>query len=59
MTVLCPGQVMGYRGMVGPSAIAMGWLVVEQDQALTARDTRESLVAGQRAYTAYLAQLGV
>jgi inosose dehydratase len=36
-----------------------GWLVVEQDQALTARDTRESLVAGQRANTAYLAQLGV
>ena len=36
-----------------------GWLVVEQDQVLTARDTRESLVAGQRANRAHLAQLGV
>lgn len=36
-----------------------GWLVVEQDQVLTTRDTRESLVAGQRANRAYLAQLGL
>ena len=36
-----------------------GWLVVEQDQFLTARDTRESLVAGQRANREYLARLGV
>jgi sugar phosphate isomerase/epimerase len=36
-----------------------GWLVVEQDQVLTASDTRESLVAGQRANRTYLAALGV
>jgi inosose dehydratase len=36
-----------------------GWLVVEQDQSLTVRDTRESLVAGQRANREYLARLGL
>jgi inosose dehydratase len=36
-----------------------GWLVVEQDQWLTAADTRESLVAGQRANRQYLARLGL
>jgi inosose dehydratase len=36
-----------------------GWLVVEQDQSLTPRDTRESLVAGQRANREYLARLGI
>ena len=36
-----------------------GWLVVEQDQSLTTRDTRESLVAGQRANREYLERLGV
>jgi inosose dehydratase len=36
-----------------------GWLVVEQDQVLTARDTRESLVAGQLANRDHLAALGV
>lgn len=36
-----------------------GWLVVEQDQLLTAADTRESLVAGQRANREYLARLGL
>jgi inosose dehydratase len=35
-----------------------GWLVIEHDQVLTARDTRESLVAGQRANRDYLAALG-
>jgi inosose dehydratase len=36
-----------------------GWFVVEQDQVLTARDTRDSLVAGQRANREHLAALGV
>lgn len=36
-----------------------GWLVVEQDQALTANDTREALVAGQRANREYLARMGL
>jgi inosose dehydratase len=36
-----------------------GWLVVEEDQVLTAADTRESLVVGQRANRAYLARLGI
>ena len=36
-----------------------GWLVVEQDQFLSAADTPESLVAGQRANRAYLAALGL
>jgi inosose dehydratase len=36
-----------------------GWVVVEQDQQLTAADTRESLVAGQRRNLAYLRGLGV
>jgi inosose dehydratase len=36
-----------------------GWLVIEQDQVLTARDTRDSLVAGQRANREHLARLGV
>lgn len=36
-----------------------GWLVVEQDQFLSAQDTRETLVAGQRANRAYLAQSGL
>jgi inosose dehydratase len=36
-----------------------GWLVVEQDQVLSADDTPESLVAGQRANRAFLARLGV
>jgi inosose dehydratase len=36
-----------------------GWLVVEQDQSLTASDTRQTLVAGQRANREYLARLGV
>jgi inosose dehydratase len=36
-----------------------GWLVVEQDQFLSADDTRESLVAGQRANREFLARLGV
>jgi inosose dehydratase len=36
-----------------------GWLVIEHDQVLTAADTRESLVAGQRANRAHLARLGV
>ena len=36
-----------------------GWLVVEQDQVLTARDTRESLVAGQRANREHLTRLGL
>lgn len=36
-----------------------GWLVVEQDQFLSPQDTRESLVAGQRANRAYLARLGL
>lgn len=36
-----------------------GWLVVEQDQWLTAADTTESLVAGQRANREYLARLGL
>lgn len=36
-----------------------GWLVVEQDQSLREDDTRESLVAGQRANREYLRRLGV
>jgi inosose dehydratase len=36
-----------------------GWLVVEQDQVLRPQDTRESVVAGQRANRAYLARLGL
>jgi inosose dehydratase len=36
-----------------------GWLVVEQDQFLSPRDTRETVVAGQRANRAYLARLGL
>jgi inosose dehydratase len=36
-----------------------GWLVVEQDQLLTAEDTRETLVAGQRANREYLRRLGL
>jgi inosose dehydratase len=36
-----------------------GWLVIEQDQVLTSRDTPQSLVAGQRTNRAHLAQLGV
>ena len=36
-----------------------GWLVVEQDQSLTSRDTRESLIAGQLANREYLERLGV
>jgi inosose dehydratase len=42
-------RAIGYRG----------WLVVEQDQSLTARDTRQSLVAGQLANREYLERLGV
>lgn len=36
-----------------------GWLVVEQDQSLTAADTRETLVAGQRRNREFLRGLGV
>jgi inosose dehydratase len=36
-----------------------GWLVVEEDQLLSAKDTRESLVAGQRANREYLRRLGL
>jgi inosose dehydratase len=36
-----------------------GWLVVEEDQVLTEADTRETLVAGQRANRQYLAELGL
>ncbi len=36
-----------------------GWLVVEQDQALTNEDTPESLVAGQGANREFLRQLGL
>lgn len=36
-----------------------GWLVVEQDQFLSPQETRDSLVAGQRANRAYLAELGL
>ncbi|CAN5657525.1 sugar phosphate isomerase/epimerase [soil metagenome] len=36
-----------------------GWLVVEQDQCLTASDTPQSLVAGQRANREYLVRLGL
>ena len=36
-----------------------GWLVVEQDQALTPDDTPESLVAGQRYNLEYLRARGV
>jgi inosose dehydratase len=36
-----------------------GWVVVEQDQFLGAGDTRESVVAGQRANREYLRALGL
>lgn len=36
-----------------------GWLVIEQDQGLGPSDTRESVVAGQRANRDYLRSLGV
>jgi inosose dehydratase len=36
-----------------------GWFVVEHDQVLTAKDTRASLVAGQRANREHLAAMGV
>jgi inosose dehydratase len=36
-----------------------GWLVIEQDQALRATDTPESVVAGQRANREYLRRLGI
>jgi len=36
-----------------------GWLVVEQDQALGPTDTRQSLVAGQRANLEFVRRLGV
>jgi inosose dehydratase len=36
-----------------------GWLVIEQDQALGASDTPESVVAGQRANRDYLRRLGI
>ena len=36
-----------------------GWLVVEQDQFLSDEDTRESLVAGQRANREFMSRLGV
>lgn len=36
-----------------------GWVVVEQDQFLGAEDTRESVVAGQRANREYLRALGL
>ncbi|MBA2719772.1 MAG: TIM barrel protein [Chloroflexi bacterium] len=36
-----------------------GWLVIEQDQYLTAADTPESVVAGQRANREYLRGFGI
>jgi inosose dehydratase len=36
-----------------------GWLVIEQDQSLRPKDTRESVVAGQRRNREYLRELGV
>lgn len=49
-----PGSVAALRE-VGYT----GWLVVEQDQALTTNDTREALVAGQGANREYLGRLGL
>lgn len=36
-----------------------GWLVIEQDQSLTATDTREALVAGQGRNREYLRGMGI
>jgi inosose dehydratase len=36
-----------------------GWLVIEQDQALRATDTRQTVVAGQRSNREFLRRLGI
>ena len=49
-----PGVLEALRG-IGYE----GWLVIEQDQSLGPKDTRESVLAGQRFNREYLRKLGV